>query len=129
MTLIQYKRGRCLVWDFTCRDTLAPSHISKSNAGAGVVAADAEADKTRKYSNLEESHIFTPVSVETMGRWGPSALRLITELGSKIAGATGEPRSTSFLLQSIGMAVQRGNAISVLGTLPTTSNLDEVFYI
>ena len=129
MTLIQYKRGRCLVWDFTCRDTLAPSHLAKSLAGAGTLAVEAEKEKSQKYANLEESHIFAPVCVETFGPWGPSALGLIKEIGSKIAESTGEPRSTSFLMQSIGMAVQRGNAISVLGTLPATSNLDEIFYL
>ena len=30
---------------------------------------------------------------------------------------SGEPRSTVFLIQAIGMAVQRGNAASVLGTV------------
>src|SRR5689334_24625407 len=27
MTLVPWKRGRALVWDFTCRDTFAPSYI------------------------------------------------------------------------------------------------------
>ena len=59
------------------------------------------------------------ICVETLGTWGPSALRLIKEIGSKIAEATGEPRSSTFLMQSIGMAVQRGNAVSILGTTTT----------
>ena len=40
---------------------------------------------------------------------------------------TGEKRSSFFLFQSISMAIQRGNAISVLGTVPRTEGLDEIF--
>ena len=69
------------------------------------------------------------MAVETIGVLGPCSPQLGKEIGSKIAEATGEARSTSFLLQSIRMAVQRGNAVSVFGTLPTTANLDEIFYL
>ena len=34
---------------------------------------------------------------------------------------------TNYFFQSISMAIQRGNAISVLGTVPHTEGLDEIF--
>ena len=46
----------------------------------------------------------------------------------EIAQKTGEPRSTSFLLQAISMAIQRGNAFSVLGTLASQRKLEKSFY-
>ena len=56
-----------------------------------------------------------PICVETMGPWGPSGLKFIKEVGKKIQSETGETRSVEFLLQAIGMAVQRGNSASVMG--------------
>ena len=41
--------------------------------------------------------------------------------------ATGEKRSTFYLTQQISMSIQRGNAASVLGTVPNTEGLDEIF--
>ena len=71
--------------------------------------------------------IFIPVAVETFGSWGQIGLKFIKDLGTRIADRTGEKRSTAFLFQSISMAVQRGNAASVLGTLPSSRKLEEIF--
>jgi len=38
---------------------------------------------------------------------------------------TAEPRSFSFLMQRLSVAVQRGNAVCVTGTAPSTSSLDK----
>ena len=42
---------------------------------------------------------------------------------------TGERRSSFYLFQRISIAIQRGNAASVLGTVGSTSKLDEIFYL
>jgi len=63
-------------------------------------------------------YIFSPVAIETLGTWGPSAISLCQELGGRIAQATGDIRSHGFLKQRLSLAVQIGNAASVLGTLP-----------
>ena len=42
---------------------------------------------------------------------------------------SGEPRSAEFLMQAIGMAVQRGNAASVLGTVCKGQHLEELYYL
>ena len=70
-----------------------------------------------------------PVAVESMGSWGEMGLKFIKDLGGRIADVTGEPRSTSFLFQSISMAIQRGNAISITGTAPKTKSLHELSYL
>ena len=44
-------------------------------------------------------------------------LKLIKEVGKKNCDQTGEKRSTSYLFQSISIAIQRGNAASVMGTV------------
>ena len=77
----------------------------------------------------KEVYTVMPVAVETMGYWGQMGLKFVKDLGSRIADVTGEARSTSFLFQSISMAIQRGNAISVSGTAPNTKSLHELFYL
>ena len=64
-----------------------------------------------------------------MGPIAPSGLKLIREIGSKIQDATGEKRSTVHLLQRISIAIQRGNAKSVLGTVNNSKVLEEIFYL
>ena len=51
------------------------------------------------------------------------------EIGDML-DATGEPKSKSFLIQRISIANQRGNAASVLGTIPEDGErLDDIFYV
>ena len=129
LTLYPWSQGKSLVWDFTCSDTLAPSHVTATSSEAGKSASQSERNKLRHYEELTGNYIVMPVAVETMGPWGQIGLKFIKDLGSRIADVTGENRSTSFLFQSLSMAIQRGNAISVLGTTPNTKNLDELFYL
>ena len=41
--------------------------------------------------------------------------------------STGEKRSTAYLIQSLSMTIQRGNAASVMGTVGPTKKLDEIY--
>ena len=52
---------------------------------------------------------------------------MIKAIGKKIMEVTGEKRSTAFLFQRLSIAVQRGNASCVIGTVPHSEGLDEVF--
>ena len=119
-TLDPWRNGRYLLWDFTCPDTLARSHISQSSLAAGLVAGTAEAQKQTKYAELAASgdFIFAPIAIESLGVWGPSALSICAEIGGRIASLTGDIRSFAFLKQRLGLAVQRGNAAAVVGTHP-----------
>jgi hypothetical protein len=127
ITLFPWKQGKCVVWDFTCWDTLAPSHLATARSGAGKVAELAERGKVRTYEDLATTYIVTPICIETFGAWGPSALSFVKELGSRVSLATGEPRSTAFLMQALDIAVQRGNSACVIGALPDSRKLEEVF--
>ena len=67
ITLTPWRRGHCLVWDATCSDTFAPSHIVHTSAVAGSAAEAADSKKRTKYNNLCALYEFVPVAVETMG--------------------------------------------------------------
>ena len=111
-----WKRGRILVWDATCPDTFAPSHVALAAREVCAVAFKAEQQKNRKYSHLCTTHYFSPFAVETSGVFGPEVLSLVSDIGRLIQAETGEPKSYQFLLQGIAVAVQRGNAASIRGT-------------
>ena len=80
------------------------------------MAALAEERKKNIYAHLDPSHSFTPVAVETSGVVGPQSLAFLKDLGHRMRQETGDERSLSYLLQRVSVAVQRGNAASVLGT-------------
>ena len=73
--------------------------------------------KYRKLANFGD-YLFASIAVETLGVLGPSAASVIADIGQRIARETGDPRALAFLRQRISLAVQRGNAASVVGTLP-----------
>lgn len=122
MSLIPWCSGRPVVWDFTCVDTLAPSHVLLCSKKAGSAACFGETNKMKKYLKLQSNYIFYPVGIETFGVWGQNALKFIKDIGKRISAVNKDNRSTSFLIQRISIAVQRGNAASVLGSI--RSNVD-----
>jgi Reverse transcriptase (RNA-dependent DNA polymerase) len=129
ITMMPWQQGRCLVWDVTCPDTLAASHLNRAVTGHGAVANDAEQRKQLKYEAISQTHCFVPVAVETLGALGQEASDFLKDLGGRITAVTKERRAHEFLLQRVSVAVQRGNAACVLGTVGHNCKLDEIFYL
>jgi hypothetical protein len=63
-------------------------------------------------------YIFAPIAIETLGAWGPSALDACADIGGRIASRSGDLRAGAFLRQRLDIAIQKGNAAAVVGTLP-----------
>ena len=103
-----WEYGKHLVWDTTCTDTYAPSYTASATSEAGAVSAMAEMRKRAKYSNLDPSHYFHPVLVETSGAFGPDTFPFLKELGPRISRVTEEIRLFPFLIQCLVVAIQRG---------------------
>ena len=72
------------------------------------------------YKNLFENYIFIVFAVDMMMEgWCSDVKHLTSEIGNKLKFLTGDPRSTEFLRQKLGLAIQHGNAArSVMGTFP-----------
>ncbi|XP_063381909.1 uncharacterized protein LOC134668358 [Cydia fagiglandana] len=66
---------------------------------------------------------------KTLGPWGQGAHSVYKELAKRLIDATGDRKAGAYLAQRIGVAVQRGNAASLLGTLPEGTDLGPVFYL
>ena len=117
ISIIPWECSKCLLWDATTSDMFTPSHRSVVVRGAGEVALQAESLKHFKYSALEAKFHFVSVVVETFGVFGIKAYEFFHELGLCMVQASLESNSFKFLIQRISVAVQRGNAAAVLGTV------------
>ena len=111
-TLIPWQAGKCLLWDATVPDTLAASHVKKTSMKAGAAAEQASTNKTAKYQHLAESHIITPVAVETLGPIDEIGCDFLQNIGRRIQTLTKDKLETAYIFQRISVAIQRGNAAS-----------------
>jgi len=128
-TLIPWKQGQTLLWDATVVDTYAASYIGQTSKTVGSAARMGEQKKLVKYQSLLNQYCFVPLAIETSGVYGKDGLRFVREIGNRITANSGEQRATSFLIQRISIAIQRGNGISVMGTMPNGQNLHELDYV
>ena len=65
---------KVLVWDATCPDTFAPSHISAAAREAGAVAAQGEHLKIGKYFHLKVSHHLCTICRGDLWCAGPGSI-------------------------------------------------------
>jgi hypothetical protein len=128
-TLVPWSLGRPLAWDATCVDTLAPSHVEGSSRKPGTAADQAQMSKRRKYAFLTNEYEFAALAVETLGPWSSDTKKFMKEVSVRLIGVSGDHRAGSFFAQRLSLAVQRGNAASVLGSMPQAGELGGVFYI
>ncbi len=124
LTASRWYHGRVAVWDATCPDTFAPSYLPSAASGAGAVTAAAEERKKRKYSNLDLCHSFIPVAIETTGDFGPEIMEFLRELDRRLQLVSADHNSCTNLIQRLSVAVQRGNAASVLGSARSLESQD-----
>jgi hypothetical protein len=130
MSMLPRSNGCCLVWDFTCPDTFAHSHLNSAVCEAGVVATEADIRERLKHSSFSVIYCFVPIAIETLGAIGEDEADFIRRLGRRITAASGERRATEFLLQRLSVAIQRGNAMSLMGTVDSAEEkLDAIFYL
>ena len=100
-------------------DSLAPSRVGKPSHAA----SEAEQRKSAKYSELSATHHFAAVACCTLCSWGESSLKFLKALGKRLSDSTQEPRAGFYLRQRLSVAIARGNAASVLGTIDGTGRL------
>ena len=107
------------MWDATCVDTFCDSYRHLSTKEAGGAAGHADKEKSKRYAHLDQCYHFQPITFETCGAFGPETSCFLRDLGRRLKAATGEPNSFTYLLR-LSVAIQVGNAASVLGSLPNS---------
>uniref|UniRef100_A0A8D8M5W5 Uncharacterized protein n=2 Tax=Cacopsylla melanoneura TaxID=428564 RepID=A0A8D8M5W5_9HEMI len=128
VTNIAWERGRALVWDATCSDSLARTNRNESE-GPGFSSENAARKKHLKYIRIKDNYCFLAFSVETLGPWASESISFLKKVGSALHRVSGDPRSHQFLVQRLSQAIQRGNSLSIRSTLPPSQAFDEVFYL
>ena len=81
VTLTPWSRGKCLAWDATTPDTVAPTHLLSTLSQGGAAASHAATIKDHKYAPLSNTHHLVAVAIETFGAWNPEGLGFVKELG------------------------------------------------
>ena len=89
-----------------------------ATSSVGTVAAAAEERKLAKYTSLDHGHSFTPVAIETLVEvFGPNLVAFIKDLGPRIHQRADEVKYLAYLLQRLPVAAQKGNSVSILGSI------------
>src|SRR5258706_14448000 len=111
LTLVPWQNGKAPTWDVTVATTLAESYMASSANASGAAAEMAATKKTEKYADIQASHIFQPITLETLGPINTSAVEFLCELGRRIGAVSGEAKETSFLFQRLSITQQRFNSV------------------
>ena len=117
VTMIPWSRDRCVPWDVTVPDTFAANYLPLTSITPSAAADRAATNKKMKYQLLTQIHTFTPLAVETTGAFNTEASKFLQDIGSRCTEATGDIKETACLFQQVSVAIQRGNALSIRGTL------------
>ena len=112
--MFAYNHGKTLCLDCTYVNTFASTHVNESAARAGSAADAAETVKRSKYRSLTDSYQFEAVAIETVGTYSEGTKNIVRDIGRRLAEATGDQRETFWFMQRLSLAVQRGNAASIL---------------
>lgn len=126
VTQIPWASGKCLAWDVTVSDTLAPSYRHLSSISAGKVAERAAELKVAKYSTISVSHEFLPIAFETLGPLNSAAQTFIASLGKRISNVTGDTRESSFLFQRLSIALQRFHVVALTDSFVSSKADDQM---
>ena len=124
LTYIPWRQGRCMVWDVTVVSSTAPSNLAASSRSSGGAATAAEERKVKKYDCLKTMYEVEPIGLETSGAFGHNAQKIVRKIGDKISAITGEKKSQEYLVQSLSIALQRGNARCIMMSLPATESMN-----
>ena len=69
----------------------------------------------KKWKNIAICQIITILCPGTYGTYSPQGIKLVKKIGNKIQDATGEKLSAFYLFQSISIAIQKRNAVCIMG--------------
>jgi hypothetical protein len=97
VTLIPFRNGKSVAWDFTCVNRLATSHINCGVQPGTIVANNAEARKTAHYIDLPPNYVFHPIAIEAQGGIGDNSWQFLRVLASRIERVTEDKRSFFFV--------------------------------
>ena len=126
MSIVPWKSGKLLVWDVTCADTCTLVHLDHK-LQTRCRCCPRRGEEVLKIQSPQLKPHFLPVSIETSGSLGLKTRDFLKELGYRLRQATGDINSSSYLLQRLSIAVQRGSMASVMGSIGHSADMDFFF--
>ena len=87
------------------------SHNQSTSVDSGSTASGVQ--------DLNATHIFYTIAIQTAGSWDDQAVELIEEIGRRSAQETDDPKETMYIFQRISVAIQRENALAFTNTFDT----------
>jgi len=84
--------------------------------GCGSCSGEAASLKTNKYEDLQTTHLFVHIAIETPGCFNQTGLEFIVELGNRLKHVTGDKLELTYLFQRLSIAMQRDNKLCFNGT-------------
>ena len=69
------------------------------------------------YAEINQSHIFVPIAIETLGPINIDDQRFLDSLGERLSSVSGDPRDTTFLYKRLSVLVKSFNLVVFRGTL------------
>ena len=124
MTLIPWQGGKNITWDVIVTNNIAYSYLHVSAAFAGGAADEAASKKEIKYTALDHSYTFIPLSFETYGSINNKGIKFLQELSRRLRTISEQPRESVFLLQRISVTLQRSTAIAFSDTFTMASETE-----
>ena len=79
--VVPWKSAHALSWDVTCIDIFVPSNVPTAALCAGMVARQSEERKNALYRELQSTHVFVPIAIETSGVFGEETMSFLKEVG------------------------------------------------
>jgi len=114
--MIPWSRGRCLTWDDTSPDTLAPMNITGSARASG--RGGGRSKENREIPSNCTNPYLRASSLRNIKCVGEQETEFVGELGRQLTFVSGDGRETFYLRKRLSIAIQQGNAIACLGSLP-----------
>lgn len=108
-------------------DSLAASNMVGTTKKPGMASEKAAIRKHRKYSAIKANYHFVAFAVESLGPWSKEAVDLLKKIGSNLIRASGEPKSKQYLFQRVSLAIQHGNAMCVISSIPKSTPMEEIY--
>ena len=117
--------GRPAALDVSVISTMQPLTISGAANNQGYALKIAEERKRAAHNEACRSVgvTFTPLVIESLGRWSDDAIGTISRIGRLMGQRSGSPpaEATRHLFQKLAISLWRGNATMWLRRLPTHS--------
>ncbi|XP_037027909.1 uncharacterized protein LOC119068426 isoform X3 [Bradysia coprophila] len=129
ITYTAWEKGKALVWDATCADSLAASNMAGRTKTPGMASVKAANRKHAKYSKLKRNYHFVAFAVESLGPWAKESVDLLNKIGANLIRTTGEPKSRTYLFQRVSLAIQHRNAMCIISSIPKSTPMEEVYFV